>query len=68
MFSLFASQEKKMRDNARNWLEVAEKVCEPCQAEIRAEQDLGPKCSECGERGCEREVCRLGERYDRRLP
>jgi signal peptidase I len=26
MFGLFASQEKKMRDNARNWLELAEKV------------------------------------------
>lgn len=26
MFGLFASQEKKMRDHARNWLEVAEKV------------------------------------------
>lgn len=26
MFSLFASQEKKMRDNAANWLEMADKV------------------------------------------
>jgi signal peptidase I len=26
MFGLFASQEKKMRDNARNWLELADKV------------------------------------------
>lgn len=26
MFGLFASQEKKMRENARNWLELAEKV------------------------------------------
>src|SRR6187455_96322 len=26
MFGLFASQEKKMRDNAGNWLELAEKV------------------------------------------
>ena len=26
MFGFFASQEKKMRDNARNWLELADKV------------------------------------------
>lgn len=26
MFGLFASQEKKMRDNAANWLEIADKV------------------------------------------
>ena len=26
MFGFFASQEKKMRDNARNWLEIADKV------------------------------------------
>ena len=26
MFGLFESQEKKMRDNASNWLELASKV------------------------------------------